>query len=105
VCAGIYFLFQGRRKTGRAEAQTRQFIRKYKEIIVEVKEWPQLKSGQSVLTLESLEYLIKVAQGLLKPVHHAAENGAHLYWVNDDSTRYEFHSGEVPSAPKKSPDR
>jgi hypothetical protein len=76
-------------------------MRKYKEFIVDVKEWPELNSGQNVLTLDSIEYLVKVAQGLLKPVHHASENGTHIFWVNDDSTSYVFRSGEEPYAKKE----
>ena len=73
-----------------AEVKARQISQKYKELIVEVNERPGFKSEQTVLPMDSIQDLIKVAQGLLKPIHHVAEKDAHIYWVNDDSTRYQF---------------
>jgi hypothetical protein len=98
--AALYFFWPKQRKTGKEEEQTRQVMRKYRELIVDVKEWPELDSGRNILTLGSIESLVQVAQGLLKPVHHTAENLAHVFWVNDDSTTYIFRSGEQTSIKK-----
>jgi len=55
---------------------------------------PEVKPGQTVLSVDSFQELIKLAQGLLKPVHHNAASGIHMYWVNDELTRYQFRLGE-----------
>jgi hypothetical protein len=94
------YIFPERRKKIEAQTQAKQLNQKYKELIVEVREWPEVKSDQTILTVDSLPELIKVAQGLLKPVNHASESGSHIYWVNDDSTRYEFRLGEEPPTDK-----
>jgi hypothetical protein len=90
----LLYIRKGPRKSIPVATQARQLTQKYKDLIVEIKEWPEVSPGQTILSSDSLRELIKVAQGLLKPVLHATGNGEHIFWVNDDSTRYEFRLGE-----------
>jgi hypothetical protein len=64
--------------------------RKYKAMMVEVSELPEAKPGLTVLPVSSIEDLVKVSQGLLKPMHHKADKDRDVYWVYDDSTLYEY---------------
>jgi hypothetical protein len=81
--------------------------RKYKAMVVEVGNAPEGRTGEAVLPVASMEDLMKVGQGLLKPVHHAAEEGTHIYWVYDDTKRYEYRlaNGSVPHQAPTPPDR
>jgi len=82
--------------------RAREISQKYKSLIVEVNELPEMDAGETILPLESLEELVKVSQGLLKPVHHWYESDEHIYWVYDDSRRYAYHleNGRVPRGEK-----
>jgi hypothetical protein len=73
--------------------KAQQAQRKYKNIIVEIKELPELKPGETVILLYSLDELIRTAEGLFKPVLHKAEGQRHIYCVLDAAIRYEHHLG------------
>jgi hypothetical protein len=91
VAALLVYLRRSRRPIAAPnDQQTRNVVNKYKDIVIEVREWPDSQSGQNVLTVDSAQALVMVAQGLLKPVNHATRQGDQVYWVNDDLTRYEF---------------
>ena len=63
-------------------------------IIIEIDELPAVKPGETVVSLHSLEDLLKAAEGLLKPVLHKAGYDIHIYCVLDVSMRYEYRLGE-----------
>jgi hypothetical protein len=72
------------------EKKAREIGQKYRAVIVELNERPETSGHETVLTVDSLEELIKVSQGLLKPVNHWADADEHVYWVYDESRRYEY---------------
>jgi hypothetical protein len=52
-----------------------------------------IKVAESVLTVDSLDELIKVAQDLLKPINHVVADNLDIYWTTDGITRYEYRLG------------
>ena len=48
-----------------------------------------IKVAESVLTVDSLDELIKVAQDLLKPIDHVVADKLDIYWITYGITRYE----------------
>ena len=89
----VLYFFVVRPKASSAikpSTQTRQANQKYKEFIVEVKERPQQRMGESLLTVNSLDELIKVAQAVLKPINHVVSENLDVYWLTDGNTRYEY---------------
>jgi hypothetical protein len=52
-----------------------------------------IKVAESVLTVDSLDELIKVAQDLLKPINHVVADNLDIYWTTDGITRYEYRVG------------
>jgi hypothetical protein len=66
--------------------------RKYKNMIITVSESPDLKDKdiENILTVDSLNELIKVGQTLMKPINHAVNNGVDIYWLTEGITRYEY---------------
>lgn len=75
-----------------SEAEFLRARKKYKNVIVDIKEIPEAKDRETVIALDSLNGLIKTADDLLKPVFHNAEGQRHTYYVIDGSTRYEYVS-------------
>ena len=67
-------------------------IKKHRNVIVDTGEFPTTKPEGTVVTCSSLGKLKKVADALLKPVLHQAEDHKHTYWVNDGLVRYEYTS-------------
>lgn len=111
VVAGIIFAFfmfslvmyfwQGPEKLTEVDRQAQQAKKKYKDMIVDIKELPRVKSGETVVSLESLDDLVKAAEGLLKPVLHKGEAQRHIYFVLDASTRYEYVLSEQEHSAEK----
>ena len=64
--------------------------KKYKGLIVDIKKLPKAKAGEMVISLDSLDELVKVADSLLKSVLHKAEPEKHTYCVIDGRTRYQY---------------
>ncbi len=64
--------------------------KKYKGLIADVKQLPEAKAGETVISLGSLDELVRVADSLLKSVLHKAEAKEHTYWVIDGQTRYKY---------------
>ncbi len=89
----FWFLRRRQEKLTPVEKATRQAQKKYKNIMVEVKELPEVKPGEAVIALNSLDDLVRTAEGLLKPVLHKAEGQGHIYCVFDAATRYEHRMG------------
>lgn len=80
------------------EAEARRARKKHEELIADVEEMPEAKAKEMVVSLASLEELVKVGEVLLKPVFHKAEPEKHTYCVIDGPTRYQYVSLE-PSEP------
>jgi hypothetical protein len=72
------------------EQEAQQALNKYKNLVVETKELPEVKPGEVVILLNSLDDLVKTGEGLLKPILHKAEGQRQVYCVFDGSMRYEF---------------
>ena len=79
-----------------------EIARKYGAMIVEVKTVADRGFGESIVPVNTIEDLMKVGQGLLKPVHHASGAGKHVYWVYDDHKRYEFSVTPPKAIPESS---
>jgi hypothetical protein len=79
-----------KRKISKQDLEIQKLIQKYKGMVVEVSDWPELQPGRTILPMNSLHELIKVSQGLLKPVNHKSEGRKHIFWINDELNRYEF---------------
>lgn len=65
---------------------------KYKHLLVDVGDLPELPAAGQVIHFDSLDELMKVGDALLKPVLHKAEEERHSYCVIDGSIRYEYVS-------------
>lgn len=63
---------------------------KHKNLIITVNKLPELGLGESILTVDSLDELIKVAQALMKPINHFVNEITDIYWITDARTRYEY---------------
>ncbi len=70
------------------EAEAARARKKYKQMIVEVGELPEVKPTEIVISLNSLDDLVRIADDLVKPVLHQAEEGRHTYCVIDSGVRY-----------------
>ena len=70
--------------------------RKYKELIVDVEELPDIRGGETVISLSSLDDLIRTAEELLKPVLHKGEKEKHTYCAIDGLVRYQYVSQLEP---------
>ncbi len=94
VLCGLSFLWYFRLRPTRLtenEKEARQTLKKYKSNIIEIRELPEVKQGETVILLDSLEDLARTAESLLKPLLHKAEGRRHVYCVFDGTTRYEYH--------------
>ena len=78
------------------EAEAQRVKKKHKDVIVDVEELPEAEAEGMVISLSSLDELVKAADALLKPVLHKAEAERHTYCVIDGLTRYEYVSLEKP---------
>jgi len=85
----LYLARRPERPTG-VERQAERAANKYKDLMVDIEELPEAKPGETVISLDSLDDLIRAAQGFLKPVLHKAEEGRHTYCVIDGATRYQY---------------
>jgi hypothetical protein len=92
ILLGFYYLVFRRKNlaTDLTAMQTHQTSRKYNNFIVEVTEWSEQGVGDSILTVGSLDELIKVSQALLKPINHVVHVNQDIYWLTEGSTRYEY---------------
>jgi hypothetical protein len=73
------------------EKEARQVLKKYKNMIIEIKQLPEVQPGEGIILLNSLDDLVKTAESLLKPVLHKVEGQRHVFCVFDAGTRYEYH--------------
>ena len=63
---------------------------RHKGMIVEVKEIPDIKAGETVVKVDSLDDLAKTAENLMKPLLHQVCDQTHVYYVFDAGVRYEY---------------
>jgi len=70
------------------EAEAARARKKYKEMMVDVEELPGVKPTETIIPLNSLDDLVRIADDLVKPVLHQAEKGAHIYCIIDGGVRY-----------------
>lgn len=75
--------------------------KKYKELIVDVEELPDIRGEETVISLSSLDDLIRTAEELLKPVLHKGEKERHTYCAIDGLVRYQYVSQLEPSGKDK----
>lgn len=77
------------RKTDKTEKIVKGIKKKYSDWIVDSGEVPSPEG--SIIPLNSIEDLMKVAEELGKPVIHTSiQEGEHLYFVFDGSTQYKY---------------
>jgi len=70
------------------EAEAARARKKYRQMMVDVEELPGVKPTETVIPLNSLDDLVRVADDLVKPILHQAEAGRHTYCVIDSGVRY-----------------
>ena len=70
--------------------------KKYKDLIVDIRELPEIKGGETLISLGSLDDLITAAEELLKPVLHKGEKERHTYCAIDGLIRYQYVSEPEP---------
>ena len=66
--------------------------KKYNEWIVEVDTPPKRPLGAEIITMKSLEDLMKISEELGKPViyHVSNSEGTHSYYVLDEAVPYKY---------------
>lgn len=70
------------------EAEVALSRKKYRQMMVDVGELPGVKPTETVIPLNSLDDLVRIADDLVKPVLHQAEKGRHTYCIIDSGVRY-----------------
>jgi hypothetical protein len=70
------------------EAEAARARKKYKQVMVDIEELPSVKTDETVIPLSSVEDLVRIADDLIKPVLHQAEEGRHIYCIIDSGVRY-----------------
>jgi len=88
----VWHVILARPLMSRIEQEALQAKKKHKNVIVDIIELPLARPEEKVITIGSLDELIKAADSLLKPVLHKAEAYKHTYCVIDGLTRYEYIS-------------
>ena len=77
------------------EIEASRAKKQHRDIIVDLQSLPP-RGGHVLITLDSLDDLVRVADALIKPVLHVAEADKHRYFINDGLTLYEYVSLEHP---------
>ncbi len=75
-----------------ADVEAARARKKYKQVLVDIEELPEIKPGETVIPLSSLDDLVRIADDLVKPVLHQASEGRHVYCTIDGSVRYQYIS-------------
>ena len=86
----VWNVIRARPLMSKVEEEAFKAKRKYKNVIVDIVELPVAKPEEAVVTVGSLDELVKAADSLFKPVLHQTEAGKHTYCVIDGLTRYEY---------------
>lgn len=83
------------------EREALRLGKKYGDFIVDVEELPPVKAQETVISLTSIDDMVKLIDELHKPILHNAEEKRHTYCVFDGLTRYEYLlAEETPSTEK-----
>lgn len=72
------------------DAEAARVKKKYRQVIMDIKELPEIKPNETVIPVSSLDDLVRIADDLVKPVLHKAEEKAHIYCVVDGTVRYQY---------------
>jgi hypothetical protein len=72
------------------EAEVARARKKYKQIMMDVEELPEVKETETIIALNSLDDLVRIADDLARPVLHQMEEGRHSYCIIDGSVRYVY---------------
>ena len=70
------------------EAEAMRAGKKYRQVMVDIEQLPEVKATETVIPLNSLDDLARIADDLVKPVLHQVQEGRHSYCVIDGSVRY-----------------
>jgi hypothetical protein len=70
------------------EAELARARKKYRQVIVDIEELPEAKPNDTIIPLSSLDDLVRIADDLVKPVLHQAEEGRHIYCIIASGVRY-----------------
>jgi hypothetical protein len=70
------------------QAEIARAGKKYRQVMVDVEDLPETKATETVIPLNSLDDLVRIADDLVKPVLHVAGIGRHTYCVIDSGVRY-----------------
>ena len=100
VLLAMLFLIPSKLKDQQAISKQKatETERKYKNMIITVNKLPEHLVAESILAVDSLDELIKVAQALLKPINHFVDTNVDIYWITDGTTCYEYQvDGGSPS--------
>jgi hypothetical protein len=74
------------------EAEAARARKKYRQMMVDIGELPVVKPTETVIPLNSLDDLVRIADDLVKPVLHQVEQGVHTYSIIDSGVRYVYVS-------------
>jgi hypothetical protein len=72
------------------ESEAARARKKYRQMMVDVEELPWAKPTETVIPLNSLDDLVRIADDLVKPVLHQVNEGQHTYCVIDGAIRYQY---------------
>ncbi len=73
-----------------SEAEAARAKKKYKQVMVDIEELPEMKPDEAVISLGSLDDLVRIADDLVKPVLHQVQEGRHIYCTIDGTVRYQY---------------
>jgi Family of unknown function (DUF5305) len=92
VLLALLFLVPAKKVDERAilKQKALETERKYKNLIISVNKLPEQIIAEGILTVDSLDELIKVAQALLKPINHVVDDTHDIYWITDGVTCYQY---------------
>ncbi|MGQ9782008.1 MAG: DUF5305 family protein, partial [Nitrososphaeria archaeon] len=76
------------------EKSIKDLVKPYKGIISNSLGSMRIR-GETVVTMSSLEDLVKVSDNLGKPIVHTKRDKTHTYYLYDGTIRYEFNKDEV----------
>ena len=96
IALGFLGWKQTRLKPLGIEAEAARAKKKYKQVIVDIEDLPEVKPNETVIPLGSLDALVKIADDLVKPVLHKAEEGRHFYCTIDGAVRYQYIMSASP---------
>ena len=74
------------------ETEAAKARKKYRQVVVDIQELPEVKTNETVIPLSSLDDLVKISDDLVKPVLHHVEEGRHIYCTIDGAVRYQYIS-------------